>query len=150
MPDLDRLAQACRVGGLAHQAAIDALATLGHPAQDLGRPVNRRALFIARDQQTDRASEVGRAAKKTGRSGGEACDRPFHVGSAATIEVVLAHFGGKGIDGPCRLVPNRYDIDVPGKAEVGRGRAVTRVEIADVGRAVLRKREAVTDEPEPF
>ena len=57
--DLHHLAELFRVGGLAHQAGIERLVTLGEPVEHLARAVDRRPLLVAGDQQADGARTGG-------------------------------------------------------------------------------------------
>ena len=56
--DLDHVAELVRVGRLAEDAMVEALAARLRPFEELDRAVDRRPLLVPRDQEADGALEV--------------------------------------------------------------------------------------------
>src|SRR4029078_10299549 len=53
--DLDRVPERVLIAGLAQDAVVEFLAALGHPFQELWRPIDRNAFLIAGDEEGNRA-----------------------------------------------------------------------------------------------
>jgi len=117
--DLHHVAEAPGAGRLADHAGVDRLATLGQALQHLDRAVDGRPLFVAGDQETDRAAEVATAlAEKARCSVGEGRDRALHVGGAAAEKVAIRQLGRERADGPRREIAHRHDVGMAGEAEM--------------------------------
>src|SRR6516165_2612998 len=126
---------------------VRSLAVLLHPLQHLARPVDRHALFISGDKQADRAVDVPPSRLGIVESGsGETGDRPLHVGCTSTVEAAAGDLGGKRRMGPQLSVAGRYDIGVPGKAEMRRPVADARKQIVDPRRPLVVEGQALDTE----
>ncbi len=114
---------------LANKAVVQFLAVSGHGGQEAPRAVKARAFLVAGDQERDRALGRAMVAHEAGGGDDETGDSAFHVRRSAAEELAAADFGGERIDGPRRLVANRYDVGMTGEAEVRRGGSQPGVEI---------------------
>ncbi|GJE43160.1 hypothetical protein AEGHOMDF_2339 [Methylobacterium soli] len=114
--DLDHLAEAARVGRLAEQAMVEALAAGTRPIQELHGAVDRRPLLVAGDQEADRAAEI-RAAPRDEFEGARqhAGDAALHVGGAAPVEKPILHRSGEGTVPPRRDGARRHHVGMAGE-----------------------------------
>src|SRR5260370_945987 len=85
--DLDHVAECVRAGRLADEAAVDPLAALLEPTQNLARAVDRVAFLVPSNQQADRSGELlPTLTEETLRRRDKGGDRPLHVDSAAAAQ----------------------------------------------------------------
>ncbi len=98
------------------------------PVDELDGAVDRRALFVAGDEEADRACErrPGDEAQGGGDGGGDA---PLHVAGAAAPEATVGDFARERVEPPERLIARRHDVGVAGEGEIGLGRAEPRIKV---------------------
>ena len=135
--DLDHVAERVRVGRLAEDAMVEALAALIGPLQELDRAVHGRSLLVAGDEETDRAGEVRRRLEKGERRRHHAGDAALHVDGAAPEQFAVLDDGGERIVPPAARIAGRHHVGVAGEEKVRTADAEAGVEIVDVRRAGL-------------
>src|SRR3954470_24184454 len=134
-PDLDHLVKRIRVGRLADNAVREVFAAIGSPLQEFDSAVDRGPLFVAGNQQRQRAAwrpELRDIIESCRRERGDAA---LHVGGAAAKDHAISNLPSKRIKAPAREIARRNDIRVPSKDQVRRALADSREEIVDVRRA---------------
>src|SRR5690348_5753311 len=94
--DLHHVAELFGAGGLADDAEIETLAALRRPIEQLPRAVDRRRLFVAGDEEADRAVEIAMPVEEARDRSDETGDRAFHIGGAAAIERAFEHVAAEG------------------------------------------------------
>jgi hypothetical protein len=136
--DLDRFAEAFRVGWLADQAMIWPLASLFHPLQHLARAIDGNTFFVAGNEQADRAVDLSPASLGIIRCGSnEAGNGALHIAGAPAVETAVRDLRGEGRMGPELLIARGHDIGMPGKAEMRRPVANAGEQIMDWGRVLV-------------
>ena len=94
-PNLDHVAEGVRVGGLTNEAGIKVFPAFGKPFENLAGAINRRAFFVAGDQQA------------------------YRSGFGPTVRVSVSfgqlvdssHKGGDGALHVCRAAPVQHAVD---------------------------------------
>jgi hypothetical protein len=138
--DLDHVAQRLRAGRLADEAGVEPLAARFEPFEHLAGPVDRRALLVTGNQQTDRTGEIRPALVEKG----------LHVDGAAAAQCPIAKRGGEGIERPGLHRARRHHVGVSGKTEIGAAAAAPGVEIVDPVAAVFAKDQPMAGKAELF
>jgi len=88
-----RLPRRPGAGGLADEAGVEDLATLGEPIEHPSGAVDGVALLVAGDQEADRAREPGAARVDVSLCRcDEGGDRPLHVDGTAAAERAVAEY----------------------------------------------------------
>src|SRR5262249_18702101 len=148
--DLDHVAEYRGTGRLADDAGVEGLAAATQPVEHLLRAVLGGALFVAGDQEADRAPKTGAALAEKALGGADkGGDRPFHVARAAAVGQAVAAGAGKRRRRPGLDRPGRPHVGVAGKAQIRPAAAETGVEIVHPAFAVAEG-EPVAGEAEPF
>ena len=122
--DLDRVAQRVRVGRLADEAVVEALAARLRPVEQLDGAVDGGPFLVAGDQE-GRSSRrrpaavratIGRAPPRRSR------DAALHVDGAAPVEHAVGDLAGKGRVCPPASSPGGTTSVWPAKTSCGRAR----------------------------
>ena len=129
---LDNVAKCGLARGFAHKAVIEGFAHICDGREDLLRPVDGRAFFVAGDEEGDGAGQVRPLGKHTAGGLHHGGKLGFHVHGTATNQLSIPYLRGEGGDGPGGFIAHGDHICVPGKAEIGPGRAKAGVEIVHV------------------
>ncbi len=130
--DLDHVAHRRRIGRLAEQAMVEALAAFGRPLEELHGAVHRDALLVTGDQERDRSFRRACARSEVvERSRHGASDGALHVDRAAAVERVAHDLAGKGRMGPVLLGAGRHHVGVAGEHEMRARVADARIEVFD-------------------
>src|SRR5437899_9532080 len=131
--DLDAIAEHLDIRRLAEHAMIEFLAALGAPLQKLDGAVDGDVLFVAGDQERNRALWLAAVVVQILQHRSDAAgDAALHVDRAAAIEETVLDLAGERAVRPRRLVAGRYHIGMSGKGDVRRLGADPGVEIVDV------------------
>ncbi len=142
--DLDLVAEGLATRRLTDDRRGELLAGGGGPRQKLGRAVDRRAFFVAGDQEGDAAAEIYAAPLNKPCGGADHCsDAALHVGGAASVKHAIGGFGGKRSMRPVGFVARRHDVDVAGKGEMSGPAAGGGKQVFDVRRAGVVKNRPV-------
>ena len=147
-PDLDHVAETVRIGRFANETGVESLALFPHrPIEKLDRSIDRRPLFVARDQKGD--APFGKAIlcdlpRDSGDKGGNAA---LHVHGTASVKFAIDDVGRKGWHLPIGLFARRHHIRVTSKDQV-RPRAPRGEEVLDIRRIRIRERRAIDRETE--
>src|SRR6185295_6406739 len=120
--DLDRFAEAFRIGWLANQAMIWPLVSLLlHPLQHFARAIDGNTFLVAGNEQADRAVDLSSPRLGIIRCGSnKAGNGALHIGGAPAVEAAVGNLCGERRMGPQLLIARRHDIGMPGKAEMRR------------------------------
>lgn len=114
-PVFDHVARALHRGGFAHDAPVQTFTPGFQGLADLDRAVQRRAFFIAGEQEGDvdqRRWLRGHKLFTRHHHGGQ---RRFHVAAATAIQHAIAVGGGERVVGPLLNWPGGHYIGVTGK-----------------------------------
>ena len=115
--NFDGVAEGGLARGLTDDAPVDARTARGkHFDYPLGA-VRRRALFIARDEQGERAAMRTVRVQKFLGGGGHGGKPALHIGSAAPVKHSVAHRRREGVRTPILEGTCGHDIGVPGEAQ---------------------------------
>ena len=142
---LDGVADRLDIARLAENAVIEGLAALGRPFQELHGAVDRDALFVAGNQQRERAPlRLAAMRRKMIKGGGDkAGDAALHVDRAASEKLVAGDFAAERRMPPRPLVAGRHHVGMPGEDEVWLFAADAGVEVLDRRGAGLGESGAV-------
>src|ERR1700722_2280795 len=95
---------------LAENAMVETLAFRPGPVEQLGRPVDGDAFFIAGDEKRDRALERSFAGDVAQRRGDRSGDAALHVARAATPDHAVGDHARERIEAPFGDIARRHDI----------------------------------------
>ncbi len=126
--DLHHIAEPGAARRLPDQAVIGNVPLGFHPLEQAPGAEHGGPFLVAGDDEADRALLRGPEFRGRRDEGGNGA---LHVGGAAADELPVPDFGGEGIDRPLRSVSGRYDVRMPGKAEVRAARTDAREQIID-------------------
>ena len=98
------------------------------PVDKLDGAVDCGALFVASDEEADRACERPLAGETRG-GGDRGGDAAFHVAGAAAPELTVRDFPRERIEPPARPIAGRHDVGVAGEGKIGLGRAEPRIKV---------------------
>ncbi len=145
---LDGVADGLDVARLAEDAMIESFAAPGRPLQQLHGAVDGYALFVAGDEQRQRAvrgpaAVGGEVVERRGDKTGHAA---FHVDDAAAVQPVFGNCAGERRMMPRRFVAWRNYIGMAGEHQVRRPAADPRVEIFHRRGSGLRESLAINAE----
>ena len=146
--DLDGLAEAGGIGGLADQTVIKSHALAVEGLEHLLRAVDPWAFLVPGDEKADGAVKFMPLIQKTGHGGDEGGDPALHVRRSPTIERPVNDLPAEGLHRPA--LTHRHHIGVPGKAKERTTLAQAGVEVVHIGRSGLGKRHAATGKTHPL
>src|SRR5262249_43095597 len=104
--------------------------------------VDGHVLLVAGDEERDRALAVffGLAAvisQIIEHRGDTAGDPALHVDRAAAVDKAVLYIAGERTNAPGRLIARRHHVRVAGEGDMRRAVSEPRIEIVDIGRAML-------------
>ena len=140
---LDGVAEFVGRGGFADDAVVDDLVACPQCFHHPDRAVHRRALFVGRDQQCDRARVRRMFCNESLNGGDEGGERGLHVGRAAAKQLSIAFTGLERVGVPLIERPRGHHIRVAGEADQRRRRALTCPEIVHVANAQADRKSVV-------
>src|SRR5436190_7785597 len=131
----NRVAQRILRRRLTDDAVVDSLAARLEPLDDADRAVERGALFVRSQQESDRAGVRWPLCGEGFNRDDERGDRGLHVGAASAEKPAVAQRRHERVAVPLRKGPRRDDVGVSGKAEKRGAIAAARPEIVDFAEA---------------